>query len=280
MANESIERKYEHLKIILDEMQTIVLAFSGGVDSTLLLKVAMEVLGKERLLAVTSRSETTARHELEQAVALAAEFGTPHLVIPSREMSLSEFVRNLEDRCYVCKQSRFADLTHLARERQLAVVVDGTNVDDHADYRPGMKALRELRVRSPLSEANLTKGEIRLLSKQLNLATWQKPSYACLASRIPYGMAITADKLQQVDCCEDFIRGLNMTVQVRVRHYGDTARIEVNADSLTRLTEASVRKRLVDYCKKQGFSYVTVDLEGYQMGSMNRVLDRSTRPLD
>jgi pyridinium-3,5-biscarboxylic acid mononucleotide sulfurtransferase len=276
MAAESLDGKFADLQSIIRDMQTILIAFSGGVDSTLLLKVAMAVLGKERILTVTSRSETTARHEMEQAVALAASLGAHHLVVPSKEVALPEFIKNLEDRCYVCKQSRFADLNRLAQQRGLAVVVDGTNLNDHSDYRPGMKAIRELGVRSPLSEANLNKSEIRLLSKKLELTTWGMPSYACLASRIPYGMTITAKKLRQVDACEDFIRSLDLTVQVRVRHYGDTARIEVDPDSLTPLTEASIRNRLIEFFRKQGFSYVTVDLEGYQMGSMNRVLDGST----
>jgi pyridinium-3,5-biscarboxylic acid mononucleotide sulfurtransferase len=278
MITGSIDGKYATLKSIIREMQSILIAFSGGVDSTLLLKVAMEVLGKERILAVTSRSKTTARHELEQAVALAAELGAPHLIVPSNEMELQDFTRNSEDRCYVCKLSRFTDLKQLALARDFAVVVDGTNVDDHSDYRPGMRANRELGVRSPLSEAGMTKNEIRLLSKRLELSTWEKPSYACLASRIPYGMPITAEKLEQVDSCEDFIRDLHVTLQVRVRNCGDTARIEVDPANLVQLTEAAVRERVIKHFKKLGFSYVTVDLEGYRMGSMNRVLERSNTP--
>jgi len=274
MDSESIDLKYYRLKSILKEMNRVLVAFSGGVDSTLLLKVAKEVLAEDRILAVTAHSETTARHEMIAAIEMTARLGVGHLLFPSDEMDLPEFVSNPADRCYICKKSRFGRLVQLAKERGFTWVADGTNFDDHADYRPGMRAIRELGVRSPLSEARLHKEEIRILSKQIGLPTWNKASYACLASRIPYGTPINTDRLRQVDACEQFIRELGLAWQVRVRHYGDMARIEVEAESIARLAEPSNRKNLLDYFNKIGFKYIGLDLEGYQMGSMNRVLDQ------
>ncbi|MDY0042902.1 MAG: ATP-dependent sacrificial sulfur transferase LarE [Desulforhabdus sp.] len=279
MTDESLASKYARLCGILREMKSVLLAFSGGVDSSLLLKVASDILGTDRLLTVTALSATTPRQELIDASDLAARLDVPHVQFASGEMDLPEFVNNSADRCYVCKSSRFADMVKLAEERGFDFVADGTNSDDHADYRPGMRAVRELGIRSPLSEANLTKQDIRLLSRDLGLLTWNKPSYACLASRIPYGMPITVEKLRHVDECEEFIRSLSTTVQVRVRHHGDTARIEIDPAELHQLIESSVRRSVIDYFKKSGFRYVAVDLEGYQMGSMNRVLDQEGEEL-
>ncbi len=263
--------KYTLLKDSLIRMGSAVIAFSGGVDSTLLLRVARDVL-KDKVLAVTASSETTPRHEMADALRLAKEFGANHLVIESDEMLLPEFVNNPEHRCYVCKKGRFAAMIDLARKTGFAGVADGSNLDDDADYRPGMIAVRELGVKSPLFEAGLTKDEIRQLSKDLGLSTWDKPSYACLASRIPYGSPITAEKLRQVDAAEELIRTIAVNQQVRVRHCGDTARIEVGEQSLAALLEGGTRARIVDAFKDLGFKFVTLDMEGYRMGSLNRSL--------
>lgn len=270
-----LESKYRNIQNILKNMERVLVAFSGGVDSTFLLKVAKDVLGDD-VLAVTAQSETTPQHELKDATRLAKALGAEHLLIKAHELDIPEFVKNPLNKCYICKKSRFASLFDLARERGFAYVVDGENLDDHGDYRPGIRATRELGVRSPLAEAKLSKDEIRILSKGLGLPTWDKPSYACLASRIPYHSPINAEKLQQVDAGEEFIRSLGIASQVRVRHYGDTARIEVEAHEMPKLIEEMIRSRVVNHFKEIGFKFITLDLEGYHMGSLNRVI-ASTR---
>lgn len=274
MLTESLAIKYESLKNALCAMRSVLIAFSGGVDSALLLKVAAEALPKDRILAVTARSHTMPGAEIEEAVRLAAELSVPHLVVDSSEMASVAFTSNTADRCYVCKRIRCLELLGLAQDRGIPHVVDGSNWDDQSDYRPGLRATRELGVRGPLSEAELTKGEIRLLARELGLPNWNKPSAACLASRIPYGAEITAEKLQQIDRCEHFLRCEKLAEQVRVRHYGDTARIEVDAACLPHLTEPATRIRLLEFFKQAGFTFVTLDLEGYQMGSLNRALNQ------
>lgn len=267
------EHKYQQLQDILKKMGRVLVAFSGGVDSTLLLKVAKDLLGED-VLAVTALSETTPRHEREDAVCFAKDLDAAHMLVESHELEIPEFVKNPPDKCYICKKSRFGDLVKLAQEKGFPFVADGENFDDQGDYRPGTRAAKELGVRSPLREAGLTKAEIRLLSQKLNLPSYDKPAYACLASRIPYHTTITAEKLRQVDKGETFLRELEISPQLRVRHYGDTVRIETDPQDIPKLAEPAARKQLVEYFKTMGFRFVTLDMEGYSMGSLNRTIKK------
>jgi uncharacterized protein len=267
----NLESKHRQLQQVLKSMGKTLLAFSGGVDSTLLLHVCQEAL-PDQFLAVTAQSAITPRHELAAAVTLAHQIGARHLVIDSDEMANPEFTGNPADKCYICKKGRFQALAALARQEHLPCLIDGSNLDDLHDYRPGRRALQELGVRSPLCEVGFSKAEIRRLSQQLGLPTWDKPADACLASRIPYGSPITGEKLRQVEAGEDFLKGLGLNRQVRVRHHGDIARLEVMAPDLAGFLEDEVRRSVVDFFRKLGFSFVTLDLEGYRMGSLNQAV--------
>jgi pyridinium-3,5-biscarboxylic acid mononucleotide sulfurtransferase len=259
----------EALKSALREMERVVVAFSGGVDSTFLLKVAQEVLG-DGVLAVTAVSEITSRQEQADAVRLARLLGVAHLQVETDDLSDPAFTANPTNKCYLCKKRRFARLQTLALEKGFGVVVDGANVDDLRDFRPGMRASRELGIRSPLHEAGLGKADIRRLSREIGLPTWNKPAAACLASRIPYHQPITAEKLKQIDEGESFLRRMNISMQVRVRHHGSLARLEVSAEDIAAFLKKDVRNRVAAYFKELGFQFVTLDLEGYAMGSLNR----------
>jgi uncharacterized protein len=268
--NDDLATKHQHLQDLLKEMKRVLIAFSGGVDSTLLLKVAKDVLG-DHVLAVTALSETTSRHERLDADRLAKELSAEHLRVYTRELQMDEFVKNPDNKCYICKKERFGGLVELAQKEGYRFVLDGGNLDDHSDYRPGIKATRELGVRSPLAEAGFSKQDIRTLSRQLGLDTWDKPSYACLASRIPYHSPISAEKLRQVDDGEEFLRNLGFLGQVRVRHHNEIARLEIDARDLPQFLQPALRNKVVEHFKKLGFTYIALDLEGYNMGSLNRV---------
>ncbi|MGI9860650.1 ATP-dependent sacrificial sulfur transferase LarE [Moorella naiadis] len=253
----------------LQEWESILIAYSGGVDSSLLLKVAS--MTPVKVLAVTAASPTYPQVEIDAATNLAKELGVQHMVMNSKEMDNPEFCANPPERCYHCKKELFADLQKLAREHGLKVIVDGANVDDCDDFRPGRKAAQEYGVKSPLQEAGLTKADIRQLARHLGLPNWDKPSMACLSSRIPYGQAITPAKLAQVNAAEAYLRQLGLQ-ELRVRHHGSIARIEVNAAAFALLIDNQVRQALVNHFHEIGFTYIALDLEGFRSGSMNAVL--------
>lgn len=266
----AVEGKYRQLLAVLRELESVVVAFSGGVDSTLLARAAKDALG-DRAVLVTADSETYPAGELEEARRLAASIGLRHLVVRTDELANPEYVRNGANRCFFCKEELFTHLAPIAEREGCRALVYGANVDDLGDHRPGMQSAGQRGVRAPLIEAGLTKAEIRELSRTLGLATWDKPSFACLSSRFQYGDPITAEKLRRIDEAEAFLRTLGFR-QFRVRHHDRLARIELAHEELGRLWEDDRHARIVARFRELGYVYVTVDLAGFQSGSANLLL--------
>lgn len=267
---EPLRQKYEKLQSILQQLGSVAVAFSSGVDSTFLVKVAHDVLG-DKAVAFTAASDFVPQRDVDDAKAFCAKEGIEHHTVPFPILTVPHVEENPEDRCYYCKHALFAHMKELAAERGLAAVVDGSNLDDDGDYRPGHKALKELAIVSPLHEAGMRKADIRALSKALGLPTWDKPSFACLASRFPYGTALTPEGLARVNRAEEFLMAKGFR-QLRVRAHGEVARIELVPDDIPRFLEKGLREETAAYFKRIGFTYTALDLLGYRTGSLNETL--------
>jgi uncharacterized protein len=261
----------DKLKTILKSYEQVMVAFSGGVDSSFLLKICADVLGSKNVIAVTGASETYTPEELEFAENMAREMNLRHIIIRTDEIGDEDFVSNTKLRCYHCKKNFYAKLRETADTEKIKFIVDGTNMDDKDDYRPGLKAAVEFEILSPLLDAGLTKSEIRLHSKAIGLKSWDRPANPCLASRVPYGLRITREKLKVIAQAEDFLRRMGF-INIRVRHHDTIARIEIAVQDMPRFMENDIREKTNQYMKSLGFTWVALDIGGYRTGSLNEVL--------
>jgi uncharacterized protein len=272
---ETVNVKLERLHSLLTDMGGVVIGYSGGVDSTMLAAVAKKILG-DRAVCVLASSETYPASEVGEALETAAKLGIGVIQIDTDELRNEAFAANTPDRCFFCKTELFGKLIAIGQDRGIQWVADGANLDDLDDYRPGSRAASQLGVRSPLREAGMTKNDIREISHRLGLPTWNKPSFACLSSRIPYGTRIEPDILLRLDKAERFMKDLGFR-QVRVRHHGEIARIEVEPEEIMRVASPEIRRQVTEKFKELEYLYITLDLGGYRMGSMNAVLNRGNK---
>jgi uncharacterized protein len=270
-----LDLKFQKLKDSLRDLKSVAIAYSGGVDSTFLLKVAADVLGNN-VIAITAKSSTYPEREFKEAVKYIKDIGAKHIVIISEELEIEGFAKNPVNRCYFCKKELFSKIRKVADDNNINAVLDGSNVDDISDFRPGTKAAIELKVISPLKDAGFTKDDIRAMSKKLGVPTWNKPAFACLSSRFPYGNEITVEKLSMVERAEQFLMDLGFR-QIRVRHHEDIARIEVNTEERYKFFDIKIMDKVANELKSIGFKYVTLDLLGYRTGSMNEVLSETEK---
>jgi uncharacterized protein len=270
-VEDCLDQKRQRLTALLHEMGRVIVAFSAGVDSTLVLKVALDTLGPDSVLAATGVSPSLAQRELESVKKLAAHFGAPLELVPTDELNQPTYAANPTNRCYHCKTELYTKLASLAQTHGFDTIVNGVNTDDLGDYRPGLQAAREWDVRAPLVEAGLGKADVRQLAKELAIPNWEKPALACLSSRVPYGTPVTVGVLSQIERAESFLyaRGLS---NFRVRHHGKVARIEVAVQDMPRLLDQALRNEIVAAFKKLGYTYITLDLQGFRSGSGNEVL--------
>jgi uncharacterized protein len=266
------DKKINELKKILKEMESAIIAFSGGVDSSFLLTVAKKVLGKN-IIAVTAKSPTYPKDELKDAKKIAKSLNCRHIIVDSNELEIEEFRNNPINRCYFCKKELFLKLISIKNRYKFNFVADGTNCDDLNKFRPGLEALKELGIRSPLADAKLTKKEIRKYSRLLNLSTWNKPAFACLSSRFPYGEEISKSKLKKIEKAENFLHSLGFK-QIRVRYHYPIVRIEIEKEEIPRILQYNIREKIIKKLKKIEFEYITLDLEGYRSGSMDELLGK------
>lgn len=268
--NSELQKKLENLKDYLRDLESVAIAYSSGVDSTFLLKVAGDVLGN-KAIAITVNSSFFPERERSEASEFCQKNGIKHITATVNVLGIEKVADNPPDRCYLCKRALFTKMKEIAAEQGIENLAEGSNLDDEGDYRPGLKAIAELHIESPLRECSFTKEDIRSLSKELGLDTWDKPSYACLASRVPYGEKLTPEKLSMIEKSEDFLTELGFG-QSRVRHHGDVARIELLPQEFDKLMDKEVREKVYSELNRIGFKYVTLDIRGFRTGSMNEVL--------